>query len=325
MTVDTNARYRQLVEGMEQGAIITSRTGDLLYANRAFADLVNEPIEHVRSTPLSARVSERDLRRILTLPDREDNRHGVEIQLKAGANVRLSVRISLVHDAGANLTFLLTDLTGRRAAAEADEMLDAIRAGRVDAIVIGDGQVRMLADVHGPFRSLVERMRQGAAAVTADGEIVFVNERFASLVGLPQDGFVGGALANFIDHAGREVWREMLQSSDATYGEMLLRKMAGGHIRVLVTATRFDEHRLFLFTDMTERKRNEASDATSGRFLGILSQELASILEPVGRSLEKLRGSAGLEPELRAELEDVVRRAERMRALVGDLQRINPA
>lgn len=39
---------------------------------------------------------------------------------------------------------------------------------------------------------------------------------------------------------------------------------------------------------------------------GAPSEELASIIEPVGRSLAKLRGSVGLEPELRAELEDGV-------------------
>ncbi|MBA2320997.1 MAG: PAS domain-containing protein [Deltaproteobacteria bacterium] len=323
MSLVANARYRQLVEGMSQGAIITTRAGEILFANAAFATMAGEEIADVAKTPLAERVSARDLKAIFSLL-RNESRHGVEVQLQCCRGTPVSVRISLVQDTDDTLTFLLTDLTGRRAAAEAEEMLDAIRAGQVDAFVVGDVEIQLLSSNHSPYRALVERMRQGAVAVTSTGEIVFVNERFAAMVGLPQDGFIGGHLGNFIDDSARGVWRDMLASSEPVYGEMLLRKMAGGHVSVIVTVSQLDEHCLFLFNDMTERKRHEAADNSSTRFLGILGQELADILQPLGRSLAKIQESTALEPELRALLDQVVRQADRMHKLVGDLRRINP-
>jgi PAS domain S-box-containing protein len=324
MTFDENARYRQLVQGMEQGAIITAPGGEILFANPAFASMVREDLQAIRHTSLADRTSPKDFAAICALLAAKDTRRGVEVQLRCRAGAPLSVRVSLVSAGGTTATFLLTDLTGRRAAAEAEEMLDAIRSGQVDAFVVGDDEIRVLNTAQGPYRALVERMRQGAAAVTESGEILFVNERFAQMVGLPQAGFVGGTLGNFVDHGGRPTYDAMLKGSEPAFGAMQIRKMAGGIVPVSVAVTHLDDHRLFLFTDMTEQRRHEAADVSNRTFLGLLGHELSAMLDPVGSSLRRLAGSAALEPDLRVELELVERQTQRMRTLIEELKRINP-
>ena len=39
--------YRNLVEQMQEGAVVLTRRGDILYANARFAALVSEPLESV--------------------------------------------------------------------------------------------------------------------------------------------------------------------------------------------------------------------------------------------------------------------------------------
>src|SRR5688500_3907234 len=54
------ARYRQLVEDMQQGAVTVTRAGEIMFANHAFADLLGlRPIELFRA-PLQQYVAAPD-------------------------------------------------------------------------------------------------------------------------------------------------------------------------------------------------------------------------------------------------------------------------
>ncbi|MBV9871422.1 MAG: hypothetical protein JO214_12460, partial [Frankiaceae bacterium] len=63
-----------------------------------------------------------------------------------------------------------------RRLAEAEQTLDAIRSGNVDAFVVsthGGPQIYTLESADVLYRLLIEQMPEGAAALTADGTIVF--------------------------------------------------------------------------------------------------------------------------------------------------------
>src|SRR5688572_27464091 len=59
----TEEPYRNLVEDMQEGAVVLTRGGDILYSNRRFAALVGEPLESV----VGSRIA-----RFVNLPDRGD-------------------------------------------------------------------------------------------------------------------------------------------------------------------------------------------------------------------------------------------------------------
>jgi PAS domain-containing protein len=69
--------------------------------------------------------------------------------------------------------------------AEAEETLNAIRSGEVDAIAV-DGprghQIYTLQSADQPYRILAERMSEGAAMLAAQGAILFCNRRLAEMV-----------------------------------------------------------------------------------------------------------------------------------------------
>src|SRR6201996_5883460 len=83
---------------------------------------------------------------------------------------------------------------------EAEETLEAIRTGAVDAVVIAGSQgqqVYTLENADRPYRVLVEQMREGAVTLSENGTILYCNERFATLVASPHDGVVGQPLARY--------------------------------------------------------------------------------------------------------------------------------
>ncbi|HEV2677518.1 MAG TPA: ATP-binding protein [Aliidongia sp.] len=91
---------------------------------------------------------------------------------------------------------------------EAEETLDAIRNGEVDAVVVGGPngqQVYTLENADRPYRVLIEQMLEGAVTLSEDGTILYCNERFATLVGADREGVLGGPFGRFVapgDHAG---------------------------------------------------------------------------------------------------------------------------
>src|SRR6185295_5932323 len=64
--------YRTLVEQMQEGAAVLTRTGDILYANARFAALVGEPLQSVVASRFD---------RFVSPPDRE----ALETMLQAGS------------------------------------------------------------------------------------------------------------------------------------------------------------------------------------------------------------------------------------------------
>src|SRR5437868_1639247 len=86
--------------------------------------------------------------------------------------------------------------------AEAEEMLRAIRQGEIDALVVestSGNQVYTLHSAEEPYRNLVEQMQEGAVTLTARGDILYSNARFAELVGVPLASVVGTPIARFIN------------------------------------------------------------------------------------------------------------------------------
>ncbi|HTQ10102.1 MAG TPA: ATP-binding protein [Fimbriimonadaceae bacterium] len=84
--------------------------------------------------------------------------------------------------------------------AEAEQTLDAIRSGLVDALIVrgleGD-QVFMLKGADEPYRLYVEAMREGAVTIDESGTILYCNRAFADMVGRALEGVIGSA---FSDH-----------------------------------------------------------------------------------------------------------------------------
>src|SRR5688500_5048273 len=97
---------------------------------------------------------------------------------------------------------------------EAEGLLNAIRSGEVDALVVSGPQgdrVYPLTGAEHTYRIMVEAMNEGAVTLTADGTIIYSNGSFARMVGLPLDQVCGTAMGRHVLPEDRGCYEELLQ------------------------------------------------------------------------------------------------------------------
>src|SRR3954470_16081968 len=84
---------------------------------------------------------------------------------------------------------------------EAEETIQAIRDGHVEALVVrtmrGE-EIFTLRSADQPYRLMVEQMREGALTLSADGTILYCNNRFAELVASPAERVAGRMFTEFV-------------------------------------------------------------------------------------------------------------------------------
>lgn len=84
---------------------------------------------------------------------------------------------------------------------EAEETLNAIRRGEVDAIVgyrTDSEQIYSLKPAETPFRVFIEEINEGAVTLSSEGIICYCNRRFAELVNEPIEQLIGSSFMRFI-------------------------------------------------------------------------------------------------------------------------------
>ncbi len=110
---------------------------------------------------------------------------------------------------------------------ESEQALSVICAGGVDALVVSgpiDDKIFTLEGAETPYRSFVEHMQEGAVSLSLDGTILYSNQRFAEIVGIPLERVVG---CNFTDFTAVSSLVESLLADaqfGASRGEIMLSK-----------------------------------------------------------------------------------------------------
>jgi PAS domain S-box-containing protein len=316
-------RYRQLVEDMAQGAVTMSKSGEILFANHSFAAMLEEQLIDLFRTTLANWVAAEDREKFAPLLVARAGQRDIEVALVRRSASKLRARFSVVTSSDDFVTLLVTPMVPLEQADDAEATLEAIRRGAVDAFVIGGKQVMMLDSASAPYRTLVERMRQGAVTVQPDGSIVYANERFVSMIGVPHGRLIGSPLSELISESDRAALTSMLAARENAQAELKLRCGNGDRPVTQATMTSLDGHKLFLFTDLTEQKRHEASDERTRKFLGMLAHEFRNILGPIGNSVEVLKRK-NLDADGQKSVDVIERQTSRLLGLVEDLRRVNP-
>ncbi len=188
---------------------------------------------------------------------------------------------------------------------EAEETLQAIRSGEVDALVVsgqGGESVFTLKGANYAYRIFVESINEGAATVAADGTVLYCNGRFAEIMQQTPEAVRGARIFRFLDPEARDrietLVKQGLQGS--ARGEVDLCKTDGSLLLpVQVSCRGMDMEDVpavcLLLTDLTERKRSEAG---------------------LRKAYEELRAS---QEQLREQAADLERKNVTMRELIGQI------
>jgi two-component system CheB/CheR fusion protein len=97
---------------------------------------------------------------------------------------------------------------------EANDTIEAIRTGQVDALVVhGENghELYTLKSADLSYRVFIEKMIEGALTVNQDHVILYSNSRFASMVNTPLSQVIGFPLKNFISKEFHHIFDALFQ------------------------------------------------------------------------------------------------------------------
>ncbi len=321
------ARYRQLVEEMQQGAVTVSRSGEIMFANQAFAAMLGLAPVDIFRVPLARYLATSDAAEATMLLQPHAGKAEIKATLRAPSGRQRPVRIALISASDEFNTLLVTERDEKDD--EAGATVDAIRNGSVDALVIGGEQVVMLDSAQRFYQAAVDRMQQGVVIVDANGNITYANQRMVALLGTPRERLIGTSLRSRARTGDLESLASVLRTStgngSSAQAEVRLRRADNEYVSTLITVTAIaDSQKMCLVSDLSLQKRHEATDERTRKFLGMMAHEFRNILGPIRNSVETLKLRGGLDEECRKLVDVVDRQSARLVGLVDDLRSINP-
>ena len=216
--------------------------------------------------------------------------------------------------------------------AEANEALQAIRQGDVDALVVhrDDGdRVYTLHTGDEPYRDLVEQMQEGAVVLAVTGDILYCNARFASLVGKPLESVIGTRFDRFVHASDSDGFQVLLSARSGRYRCQLIGPDAGTFevcVSLTTTVAKEADRVNLIVTDLRElheaystRDRAERDSRMKDEFLAMLAHELRNPLGVINSAVLVLDSTkSGGKTETRAR--DVIsRQVSHLSRLLDDL------
>jgi PAS domain S-box-containing protein len=216
----------------------------------------------------------------------------------------------------------------RRRLQEAEDTINAIREGHVEALVVSAAegeQVYTLRTADQPYRLMVEQMREGALTLAADGTILYCNERFAQLMARPPERIAGQPLDEFLHPDDGPTLQHVL-NSESSRAEVHLHTAAGADIPAQLSSITLNIEGVrtvaVVVTDLTHERTERGlreSNRLKDEFLATLSHELRTPLNVILGWTRMLLNDQLNEHSRKHALELIDRNAQAQAQLVNDL------
>ena len=121
--------------------------------------------------------------------------------------------------------------------AEAEDTLQAISEGAVDAVVVHGPQGQQIFTLTGEeqvYRLLVETMSEGGLTATAEGRILFCNQRFCQMLRRPMEEILGHSIEEFVQLSSHPDLADLLAAARTRLSKKHLVFTAGDNTAVPV-------------------------------------------------------------------------------------------
>lgn len=148
---------------------------------------------------------------------------------------------------------------------EAEQTLDAIQNGEIDAIITPQGsdgpKVYTLESADTIYRNLIEEMGEGVATLTQDGIIFYCNAQLAVLLDVPLDKIIGLKLSDFVVNKDLDKYNDIFNKGlrRKSKGEIYIKSTDGTVRPVLISINNLKDQKgvYIVVTDLTEQMHHE--------------------------------------------------------------------
>jgi PAS domain S-box-containing protein len=229
---------------------------------------------------------------------------------------------------------------------EANETIEAIRTGQIDALVVeGENghQLYTLKSADHNYRIFIEKMTEGAITLNRSGVILYCNQQFASLIKMPLSQVIGLPFEQFIADENRDYYRELFAQcwdSDCK-GEVLIK--CSDHltpVKLSLNTFEFEQDLTLsiLLTDLTAQKSaqkllhennmqleaiNQALESSNHdlqQFASVASHDLQEPLRKIQIFSNLMKEKeTNLTLNSRNYLEKIIESSKRMKTLIVDI------
>jgi two-component system phosphate regulon sensor histidine kinase PhoR len=198
---------------------------------------------------------------------------------------------------------------------EANDTINAIRTGQVDALIVkadAGHQLYTLKTADQTYRVFIEKMSEGAVTINHEGIILYCNTRFANMVDTPLEKTIGQPLLFFVPDASKSKLEKVIHNSwnEDCREEIILKDGGGKDMHCLFSCNTMELDSglalSIIITDLTVLKNTEQE-------LQIRNYQL----EEAQAATEKLNNS--LETTVRQRTHDLVISREHFRLLTNNI------
>jgi PAS domain S-box-containing protein len=229
---------------------------------------------------------------------------------------------------------------------EANETIEAIRTGQVDALVVQgqEGhQVYTLKSADQTYRVFIEKMTEGAVTLNQQGLILYCNSQFAFMAGLPLSQVIGISFEKFVIADDLLLYEESFKKcweQDCKVELMLKTREGKAPVQLSLTTLELQEGRALsiIVTDLTAQKKTqqqlrenniqleeinhalELSNHDLQQFASIASHDLQEPLRKIHMFSNLLKANSSvLSQDLQTYLQKIIDSSVRMRTLIIDI------
>jgi PAS domain S-box-containing protein len=220
---------------------------------------------------------------------------------------------------------------------EAEETLEAIRTGKVDALVVAGPEGDAVYSLQGadyPYRIIVEQMAEGAVTIIEDGTVLYGNHRLSEMLGQTAGGLAGKSFSSFVSAEDQDTFRQLMLDPCGRRHEMRLVTGGGTKLPVYLSAgtIELEEQKVvcLVVTDLTAQKRLEEQLRQSqnmqaiGTFAGGIAHDFNNILAIIMGNAEMAVDDPGESRRNEEQILKVSKRGERAGAPDSRIQQECP-
>jgi len=204
---------------------------------------------------------------------------------------------------------------------EAEELIDAIRNGRVDALVVskpGRESIYTLKGADHTYRILIETMDEGAVILSSEATILYCNRSFAQILQISLHQLTGSTITEYIAAQDREQFDTLHRrvfAGKPIRTEINLLSAHKSKIPSLISLRTFSMDGLdtvcMVVTDLTEQKEKDASLAEKEILLKEIHHRVKNNMQVIS-SLVDLQADEVKDDAVRGIFQDIIYRVRSM-------------